>query len=189
MDSILHEIVKPFKILLVLLMIEFVILIVFFTMLYSSYDKNLFVITLNNVEMSCYYSEKYTNGFLINASSSGYNSVENRVNTIDLNDNMILNVKEYETYYKSGKRKVEVSGWYKDDSLIYKQVEGSDLKLKVKRKNEIIYDGEYTSNLSTIIKEKGRYFIHIYSTRKNGFLSSVKTHISFNVIVGGGNRE
>ena len=50
-------------------------------------------------------------------------------------------------------------------------------------------DGDYISDLSNIINEKGRYYIHIYSVRKDGLLTSVKTHISFNVIVGGGNHE
>ena len=53
----------------------------------------------------------------------------------------------------------------------------------------MLYDGDYISDLSSIINEKGRYYIHIYSIRKDGLLTSVKTHISFNVIVGGGNHE
>ena len=52
--------------------------------------------------------------------------------------------------------------------------------------NKVIYDGKYISDLSPYINEAGRYYIHIYSTRKDGLFTSVKTHISFNVIVGGG---
>lgn len=189
MDSTLEQIVKPFKIIFIFAIVEFVILFSFFTTLYSSYDKNLFVINMNDIDMSCYYSEKYTNGILVNATSSGYNSVENRVNMIDLNDNMILNIEEFEVYYANGHRKPSVDGWYKDESFKYKKVNDSDMKLQIKRKNKIIYEGPYIKNLSSIINEKGRYFIHVYVTRENNFISSVKTHISFNVVVGGGNRE
>lgn len=188
MDSNLKQIIKPFKIFFILAIVEIVVLFSFFTSLYSAYDKNLFVINMNNIDMSCYYTEKYTNGILINASSSGYNSVENRVNMIDLSDNMILNIEEFEVYYASGYRKPTTDGWYKNKSLRYKEVNDSNMKLQIKRKNEIIYEGPYIKNLSSIINEKGRYFIHIYVTRKNNFISSVKTHISFNVVVGGGNR-
>ena len=51
------------------------------------------------------------------------------------------------------------------------------------------YKGDYINDLSKYINEKGRYYIHIYSTRKDSLFVSVKTHISFNVIVGGGNRD
>lgn len=185
----LQEIIKPFKIIAIVIAIEFIFLFSFFTAMYSSYDKNLFTITLNDIEMSCYYSEKYTSGVFTHATSSGYNAVENRVNSIDLKDTMNLKVEEYEVYYKNGQRKQNTNGWYKDDSLVYKKVNNSNLRLQIKRKNSIIYEGKYIEDLSTILKEKGRYFIHIYSTKNNHLFSSVKTHISFNVVVGGGNRE
>ena len=91
-------------------------------------------------------------------------------------------------YYKNGMRKNDTNGWIKDNNLNYKLVTNSILKLEIKRKNKIIYNGDYISDLNNIINEKGRYFIHIYSTRKDGLLTSVNTHISFNVLVGGGNR-
>lgn len=138
--------------------------------------------------MNCYYTEKYTDGFLVNAGVESYNSVENRTNEIELSDKMNLKVNEYEVYYKSGMRKSNKNGWLREDDLNYKLVTNSKLKLEIKRKNKIIYNGNYISDLSNIINENGRYFIHIYSTRKDGLLTSVKTHISFNVLVGGGNR-
>ena len=189
MNGALEQIMKPFKIAFICLVVEFIILFKLFTALYSVYDKNLFVVNMNNVEMNCYYSEKYTNGILISATSSGYNSVENRVNRIDLDDKITLRVQEFEVYYKNGQRKSTASGWYKDDSDVYEKVNDSDMELLIKRKNKVIYAGPYIEDVSSIMNEKGRYFIHIYVTRKNTLLSSVKTHISFNVVVGGGNRE
>ena len=180
---------KLFRNLILFLVIEFFLCFSFFIIQYSSYDKNLFEITLNGMEMKCYYTEKYTNGLLINTGVSSYNSVEKEINEIDLNKDIILNINEYEVYYKSGGRKRDTNGWLKQDNLNYKKVNNSNMRLEIKRKNKVLYKGNYTSNLSSIINEKGRYYIHIYSTRKDGILTSIKTHISFNVIVGGGNRE
>ena len=189
MNGELNEIVKPFKILFVVLIIEFILFFAFFTALYSSYDKNLFEVKLNNNVMNCYYTEKYTNGFLINSGSGGYNITENQINEIDLTKPINLEVNEYEVYYRNGYRKSDNYGWVKKDDLKYLLIEDSKLKLVIKRKNNVLYDGDYISDISDIVNEKGRYYIHVYSTRKDGLFTSVRTHISFNVIVGGGNRE
>ena len=108
---------------------------------------------------------------------------------IELTDNINLSIKEYEVYYKNGYRKQDTNGWLKEDNLEYKETKNSEVKIEIKRKNKVLYNGILISDLSNYIKEKGRYYIHIYSTRKDGIFTSVKTHISFNVIVGGGNRE
>lgn len=189
MDSELKAMMKPFKYMFIILFVEILIVLSFFTALYSNYDKNLFEVKLNGILMNCYYREKYTNGFLINAGVEGYNSVENRTNEIELSDKMNLKVDEYEVYYKNGMRKSDTNGWLREDDLNYKLVTNSKLNLEIKRKNKVIYSGDYISDLSNIVQEKGRYFIHIYSTRKDRIFNSVKTHISFNVLVGGGNRE
>ena len=189
MNNTISEIIKPIKYLFIALTIEFVIVFTFFTALYSNYDKNLFEIELNGQKMNCYYSEKYNNGFLTNASSSGYNNTENRVNEIDLTTNTLLDIKEYEVYYKNGTRKKDTNNWLKEDNLDYKKVTDSNIQIEIKRMNKVLYKGKYINNLNEYINEKGRYYIHIYSTRKENLFTSIKTHISFNVIVGGGNRE
>ncbi|MBO5004122.1 MAG: hypothetical protein J6D03_02505 [Clostridia bacterium] len=189
MGGELSEIIKPFKILFIILIVEFLAIFIFFTALFSSYDKNLFEIKLNNTIMNCYYSEDYSNGLLVNAGSSGYNSTENRINEIQLSNSIKLDVNEYEVYYKNGYRKADTNGWLREDELNYSLVKNSKLKLVIKRNNKVLYDDDYISDLSSIINEKGRYYIHIYSVRKEGLLTSIKTHISFNVIVGGGNHE
>lgn len=189
MDNYLKEIFTPFKYLGVALLIEFVVVLSFFTALYSSYDMNLFEVNLNGIEMKCVYTEKYSNGFLVNAGIESHNNVEHSVNRIDLNDKIILNINEYEVYYQSGNRKQNTNGWKKQDNLNYVKVNDSKIKIEIKRMNKVLYNGDYIYDLSAYMNEKGRYYIHIYSTRKDGLLSSVKTHISFNVIVGGGNYE
>ncbi len=183
-----NEILKPIKVTSIILLIEFIFLFSFFKLQFSNYDKNLFEVKLNGIEMNCFYNEKYNNGLLIKAGTGGYNSVENRVNEIELDDNINLIVNEYEVYYKSGNRKQDTTGWLKSDNYNYKKVNNSNVKLKITRMNKTLYDGPYINDLSNIINEKGRYYIHIYSKRKDGIFININTHISFNVVVGGGNR-
>lgn len=189
MNSYLSEILRPLNKLFLIMLVQIIMFLAFLSALFSSYDKNLFEIKINNTFMKCYYTEKYSNTLLINASSRGYNQVENLINKIDLNDKIILDINEYEVYYKSGRRKEDTNNWLRDSGLNYKKVTDSEINIEIKRKNKVIYEGEYIKDISKYINEKGRYYIHIYSKRKDNILSSVKTHISFNVIVGGGNYE
>lgn len=189
MSSGLNEIGKIFKVLFIIMFIEFILLFSFFITYTSNYDKNVFEIKLNGTLMKCYYSEKYSNGFLLNAKSSGYNSVKNQINKINLDDKIFLEVNEYEVYYKNGHRKRNTSAWYKSDDYEYKLIQDSNVQIQIKRMDKILYDGKFISDLSRYINENGRYYIHIYSTRKDGLFNYVKTHISFNVIVGGGNYD
>ncbi len=184
MAEAVKGIFKPFIILVILALI---LSVGFFTSFYSSYDKNLFEVKLNEELMKCYYTEKYSSGFIIKAKTEGFNAVENNINSLNLEDKFILKVNEYETYYSNGYRKEAPNDWLMEDSISYKKVEDTAVKLKIKRKGKVLYDGVYISDITNYLKENGRYYIHIYSTRKNNLLSSVKTHISFNVIVGGGN--
>ncbi len=189
MNVELKEIIKPFKYLFIVMIIVIILSYSFFTNLFSNYEQNLFEISLNGKLMHCYYSEKYNNVFLIQANKGGYNSVENSINEVELSNNMQLNLNEYEVYYKNGYRKSNNNGWLRQDNLDYKKVNNQNITMKIKRMNKVIYDGEFISDLSPYINEKGRYYIHIYSTRKDGIFTSIKTHISFNVIVGGGNHD
>lgn len=186
MNDALKNIFIPFKIIFIIMIIEIILCFSFFTSLFSAYDKNLFEISLNGKLMKCYYSEEYKNSFFIQASTESYNSVDNMINKIELSDNIKLEVNEYEVYYKSGNRKSDTNGWLRQDNLDYKKINSQDKSIQIKRMNKVIYDGKYISDLSPYVNEEGRYYIHIYSTRKDGLFTYVKTHISFNVIVGGG---
>lgn len=182
-----REIIKEFNILILALTLEFVLLFSFFSSQYSNYDKNLFIVKVNNQEVSCYYSEKYSDSFLIHTGADSMNSVSEKVNRIDLNSTMNLDVEEYEVYYQNGTRKSDNTGWYQDVNLTYKKIDSSQKRLVIKRMNKILYDGDYISDISQYVNAKGRYYLHIYNTRKDTLLASVTTHISFNMIVGGGN--
>ena len=171
-----------------ILLIFFLSFLSFFTAYSSYYNQNIFTISLNGKEMNCYYTEKYNNSFLVRARKEGYNSVSNRLNEIPLEDIMELNVLEQEVYYKNGNRKLDVVNWKKDAQLEYKTVDTSKIQLEIKRMNKVLYKGNFKKDISKYINEKGRYYIHIYVTRKDGFFTTIKTHISFNVVVGGGNR-
>lgn len=161
----------------------------FFTAYYAKYDKNLFEVKINDKLVKCYYSEKYSNGFIINTGTSDYNEVENNINKIEFNNKVYLDLDEYELYYKNGNRASAISSWNKNENLNYKKVKGTTIKLQIKRKNTILYDGDYIKDVSKYINEKGRYFIHIYSTRNENLLTNIETHISFNFIFGGGNYD
>lgn len=188
MSGELSEIFHSLKYLFLILIIALVGSLSFFTLKYSGYDKNVFEVNINGTSMNCFYTEKYNSAFLVQAQTSSLNDIEPAINNIKLDNAMNLEVNEYEVYYKNGMRKEDTNGWHKEDDLNYVQV-NNDIKIEIKRMNKVLYDGEYIEDLSKYINEKGRYYIHIYSTRNVGLFTSVKTHISFNVIVGGGNYE
>lgn len=189
MNSEFSNILKPFKIIFIILIIEFLLTFSFFTAYYAKYDKNLFELKVNDKLVKCYYSEKYSSGFIINTSTSAYNDVEYNVNEIEFSNKVYLDIDEYELYYKNGNRASAITDWHKNENLNYKKINGTTIKLQIKRKNKVLYDGDYIKDISEYVNENGRYFIHIYSTRKENLITKVETHISFNFIFGGGNHD
>ena len=165
---------------IILLILIIILLILNFE---SSYKKDAFKVTINNYDLKCHYRELYQNAFLVKNGWEASNSVDRNINTIHLSNQMLLNVKEYEAFSNSGFQ-VDVDDWWFNNSYKYKEIKVNIEKLIIKRKNNILYEGEYIENVSPYLKENGRYFIHIYSKKKINFFVSIKTHISFNVIVG-----
>ncbi len=188
-DVFLPNLIKTIKITLISSIIFFLFIYIFLIKFYSSYDKNIFQIKFNDIDMNCYYSEQYNNMFIVSASSSGYNSVEKNVNEVELKDDMSLVIDEYEVYYKNNYKKNNNFNWFFDANLIYNKTNNNVINIKIYRMNKKIYDGTLLDNYNEIIDEPGRYYFHIYNKRKINILSSVNTHISFNVIIGGGNYE
>lgn len=188
MDYELNEMQKPFKFIFIIIIIESMICLAFGISYTGNYDKNVFEIIINNKKMSCYYTEKYKNGF-ITTTSDGYNDVDELVNKIEFSDNIYLSINEYEVYYKNGHRRPDNTGWYiNKNDFEYKKV-NNDLMIEIKRNNKVLYNGKYINNLNEYINERGRYYFHIYSKRKDNLFIGVNTHISFNVIVGGDNND
>ena len=165
--------------------IVLIVLIIILLMLNfeSSYKKDAFKITLNNYDLKCHYKETYQNAFLVKNGWESSNSVDRNINSVKLNNQMFLNLKEYEAYSSSGFQ-VDVDDWWFNNSYEYKEINSNIERLVIKRKNNILYDGKYIENVSKYVNESGRYFFHIYSKKKINLFVSIKTHISFNVIVG-----
>lgn len=191
MNSGLGSVIKSYKNLFFVLSILLIVFMLFSMYLTNSYNQNAFEVYLNGKLMRFFYTEKYNNGFLTLSNHAGNiygNDIFNyQPNTIDFKDKIELIINEYEVYNSSGIRRPynKIYG----DNWTYKKIDNTNIKLEIKRMNKIIYNGGFISDLSPYIYEKGRYYIHIYSTRNDNLFTSVKTHISFNVIVGGGNRE
>ena len=178
---------KSFKKFCLIIFIIIILIMFFSTYVTNRYNQNKFEVYLNNKEMRYYYHEDYSNFFLVLASIGGHVLVFTQPNSIDLTNKIELTLNEYEVYNKQGLRRSYDYGNI-DPNWEYKKV-NNNLKLEIKRMDKTIYKGDYINDLSKYINEKGRYYIHIYSTRKDSLFVSVKTHISFNVIVGGGNRD
>jgi hypothetical protein len=162
--------------------IVFILSFMFFVNMYSFYNGDFFEVMINGQNMRCYYKEQeYVLGF----STAGTNAYVNsdQTNYISQTSQILLQVNEYEVYYKNGNRKKDTTGWLYNENLIYKETE-NDKYLIIKRNNEIIYSGNYRSDLTAYLQEKGRYYIHIYVNRKENAFSKVKTHIALNVRIG-----
>lgn len=186
----LSEIFKPIGKLIIIAFVEFIIL---FFNLNNRYDRNAFKIKINNHEMYAYYAEQYRSvifPFLLDSRNSIHspNSIQPVINEIPYDSNMQLELKEFQTYNKKNERESS-DGWYFSSNYVYKEVKVGDTYLLIKRKNKILYEGKYISNISKYIIEPGRYFFQIKVGRNTNFYTSVKTHINFNVIVSGDANE
>lgn len=189
MNSGLGSVIKLYKNLFLVIFILFILVILFTNYVTNRYNQNAFEVYLNGQEIRFFYTENYNNFFLTLSNTAGYNYdiVKNQPNSVDLTSKMELIINEYEVYNPNGIRRPYNNIYI--DNWTYKKTDNTNIKLEIKRMDKIIYNGGFISDLSPYINEKGRYYIHIYSTRKDVLFTSVKTHISFNVIVGGGNRE
>lgn len=191
MNSGLGSVLKSFEKLFFVIFILFILVILFTNYINNRYNQNTFEVYLNGQEMRFFYTENYNNFFLTLSNNAGNkyvnNIVNNQPNSVDLTSKIELIINEYEVYNPSGIRRSYNNAYI--DNWTYKKIDNANIKLEIKRMDKIIYNGEFISDLSPYINEKGRYYIHIYSTRTDVLFTSIKTHISFNVIVGGGNRE
>lgn len=186
----MNETWKPIKHLFIILFIEGLILIPFFTAYSADYPENAIFVKLNGKKVEYYYTEKYNSAYFLRSGKEGSTDIGYGINEIDLRDSIVLDISEYEAYYKTSKLRADIyCKECRGKEFNYKKVTNSKVNIEIKRKNKTIYKGKYIKNLNKYIHEAGRYYFHIYSTRKDNFYTSVKTHISFYVIVGGGNLE
>lgn len=187
----LEWIFKPILQAVIFLLLLF--LVVFFN-LSNKYYRNSFTISLNDKPLYVYYKEDYRRmliPILLDAKShveSG-NTVEPVINELEVSDKYILDIKEYMNLFKDNfERKPGLVGWYVSENTFLSEQKFNDKTLVIKRMNNIIYKGDYISDITDYIKEPGRYYFQLISKRKENS-GLIKTHITFNVIIGGGNHD
>ena len=180
----LSEIFYPFKRILIISLVVLFILLSYMILRHGIYNQNLFEIKLNDMLMVGNYKETISSNLFVHFNDEGDNYTDKSINKVLLRDKMILQINEYEVYNKAGRRVSADDYWAKLEDFTYKKVDYSKIKLEIKRMDKVLYSGEYIADISNYLNENGRYYIHIYMNRKDGWFSGVKTHFSFNVIVG-----
>lgn len=149
-------------ILIVILIINLGSLIIF-----MMYDQSEILIELNNRPVSFSYNESYHNYLSIFKGEREKNVFSskklNYINRMQLEDSFLLKV------------------------VINKIPKNNIDRLVIKKENSVFYDGGFREDLSDIINQYGRYYIHLYMTEYTGTLKLTKTkwHFSFNIIIGG----
>ncbi len=179
----------------IFIVIESLVLFFLMTGYTANYDKLATSIYLNGQEIQYYGEEGYKNYiFPIRVVNRTYNYDKHPSTKIDKSDKYIIDINECEVYYKSNNIRNNYSigancGEKHSESETFKIVDESDFTMKIYRKNELIYDGEFKNDVTKYIVDEGRYFFHIYGKRKVSLISSTKNHITFNIIIGGDNDE
>lgn len=189
----LNEMLKPVRNIIIILVVVFLFFMFNFN---NKYYSNVFKVTLNDNDLYLHYYEQYNRGIIpfLLGTSNGINDTSNEiekvVNEIPYNKKMILSIKEYSVYWKKDNVRVfNNKRWVFQKNYNYKEEVINDIKMTIKRKNEVLYNGNYIEDISEYLHEPGRYYFNINVIRKDNFYTAVKTYINFNVIVGGGNNE
>ncbi len=167
-----------------------IVLIVSFIFIIDGKDRyfqNKFIIKINNQELKARLDVKYKKLFINNYNYYDCNknscSFEDSFARINREDKIILNVNEYEVYNRFNKR---VSYNNINGNYDYKEVIDENKTMMVQRMGKTVYEGEFISDISDIVKEDGRYYFHIYTKSKRNFtpFSKVETSIHFSVYIG-----
>ena len=180
----IKELFYPFRWILIIGLVVLFILMSYMILRHGIYNQNLFEIKLNDMLVVGNYKENISSNLFVHFNDEGDNYTDKSINKVILSDQMILQIDEYEVYNKAGRRVSADDYWVKLDDYIYEKVDYSKIELEIKRTDKILYSGDYIADISNYLNENGRYYIHIYVNRKDGWFSGVKTHFSFNVIVG-----
>jgi hypothetical protein len=188
----LSEMFKPFIKMLLIGMVIFMLLSFNWN---NVYYKNAFKVTMNDKELYVHYYEKYKRGLIplilgIESNYESSNEVNPIVNEINYNDKIILSINEYEVYWKDSKDRPKNNvAWQFSTIHSYEKVRLHKTKLIIKRKNKILYKGNYIKDVSKYVNAPGRYYFQTHVYRNDNFYTTITTHMSFNVIVKGDNYE
>ena len=147
-------------------------------------DMNYYSVTIGGNESSYYVSEKTKRIYIEDVITSSVNNsgyVKKNLVTVSLKD-LNLSVKSYNCSADS--KQITCKSYYeldKEPKLIDKDMK--PVNLKIMKKDEVIYDGEYQENLKNIIKEKGRYyFIVNYEQRVLKAIKQINILFSVKVV-------
>lgn len=151
---------EGFGIIKYLILVVFIILTFTILLLNVNYDRNKFLVYINDTEIFAYLFDIETN--LIFKNTQDFYATSNyKINEINKSPKYILSIIEKD----------------KKDNIVNSKI----TKLKIIKNEETIYDGEYMEDITNIISEKGRYYVHVYSNSQRDYkYIYITTHISFN---------
>lgn len=161
----------------ILLTIIFISSIIFHKIFNYKYEKtelisNGYEVTLNNTKLNYYIKEEYEiNYFPLLFSESRtiqntflYENEQNKLNDITLDTiNIRLDIKEFECIYKTNNIRQSCKSNQIEESIPYNKnyVTPKVTTMKVKHKNNTLYNGKFTNDLSKIVTDDGRYHFNI----------------------------
>lgn len=147
------------------------------------YDRNFFKVSINDIVLNTYYDDTVDKTYIpyiwfYDIKKSDWNSYnsENYILDTSLNSDISLSFLEYECYHSRYGYRI---GCNYEESPEIKKVDNAVVKRFVLSKDgNNLYDGKLIHNLSSYIKEEGKYtfYFEIYndennvSTKLNGIL-------------------
>ncbi len=181
---------------LIFLIIIFISSAIFHKAFNYKYEKtdllsNGYEITLNNTKLNYYLKEEYTiNYFPLLFSETKtiqnnflYENKLNKLNDITLDTiDIRLDIKEFECIYKSNNIRQSCNSKQIDENISYnkKYITPKITHMKVKHKNDTLYNGKFTNDLSKVITDDGRYHFYIKLKSDKNIIELI-----FSVIVSG----
>ncbi len=175
-----NSIFKPFLIYILVVFIAFVLCVLYFSQLSGDkYKSNEFLVSLNNQKLNYIYREKYNN----KVAKESYDLSNDYKDTVIIHsEKMWLDFKEYEIYDINN---LKVNSGFNNnvnsEHYTYKLV-NNKVKIKIKKDNKILYNGNYIPDISNYTKEIGRYYLHIYIDRIENS-NKVNTDLSMTFII------
>lgn len=181
---------------LILLTIIFISSTVFHKAVNYKYERNVpisngYEITLNNTKLNYYIKEEYKiNYFPLLFSESRtiqntflYENKQNKLNDLTLDTiDIRLEIREFECIYKSNNIRQSCKTNQIEESIPYNKnyITSNITNMKVKHKNDTLYNGKFTNDLSKIVTDDGRYHFNIKLKNGKNIIELI-----FSVIVSG----
>lgn len=170
------------------LIISFIVAIIMLAYFSIDFVHNKFVITINNQEIVARMDVEYKKFIFKDYQEEGLNkSISNEseiINYIKRDNNIILKINEYEVYNKYNVR--EDYSYLELNTYKYKPVNTKNKTMLIQKDNKTIYEGGFKEDITDLIKENGRYYIHVYNKSKGDtfLFSYVKTNLHFIINIG-----